>query len=368
MRVTGTTVRVKGVKRYRSKGRWFCYHRASGIRLKSPFGTPAFFAELARVEEAWAATGGAKARPGSLGAAIASYRRSPAFTELAPRTRADYQLVFDYLADLDPMPLARIDTAFVARLRDKTYKLRKRRFANYVVSVLGSVLRHGAEYGLVAGNPAKGVKKIARPKNMAKANRAWSAAERSTVLDAAPPYLQVPIALGMFTGMREGDVLRLPRNARADDGWLVVKTAKAGTDLAWPVHSRLAEILDGAPAHDAVTMCVNSRGRPWKSASAFRSAFFKLIRRLEGKAAVRDGLTFHGLRHTVGKLLKEDGASDEDIAVALGQKTVAMARHYSEEADKRTRMTAVVKTFDPLKGRGDPRQMKLQLGKNGGES
>jgi len=45
-----TVVRVKGLKRYRVKGRWYAYHRKSGTRLKSEFGTAQFIAELASLE------------------------------------------------------------------------------------------------------------------------------------------------------------------------------------------------------------------------------------------------------------------------------------------------------------------------------
>ena len=45
-----TVVRVKGVKRYRAKGRWYAYHRKTGVRLKAEFGTGEFFAELAALE------------------------------------------------------------------------------------------------------------------------------------------------------------------------------------------------------------------------------------------------------------------------------------------------------------------------------
>lgn len=45
-----TRVRVKGIKRYRSKGRWYVYHRKSGKRIDAEFGTGAFFNELATLE------------------------------------------------------------------------------------------------------------------------------------------------------------------------------------------------------------------------------------------------------------------------------------------------------------------------------
>lgn len=60
----------------------------------------------------------------------------------------------------------------------------------------------------------------------------------------------------------------------------------------------------------------------------------------EGK--IGKGLTLHGLRHTLGKMLKEAGLSDGDIADILGQSGTAMARHYSREADLPETSKAVV--------------------------
>ena len=71
-----TVVRVKGVKRYRSKGRWYYYHRATGTRLNAEFGTGEFFAELAALERKVKRE---KAAPGTLGMLLASYRFSPIF-------------------------------------------------------------------------------------------------------------------------------------------------------------------------------------------------------------------------------------------------------------------------------------------------
>ncbi len=60
------------------------------------------------------------------------------------------------------------------------------------------------------------------------------------------------------------------------------------------------------------------------------------------------GLTFHGLRHTVGTLLIEAGYDIDAVRRWLGQKTLAIAIHYSESADTSERMRDVVKKLDPL--------------------
>lgn len=363
-----STVSVKGLKRYTSKGEMYCYHRASGTRLHAEFGSPAFFEELRVAEEK--AKGQPAAAAGTLAAAIMLYQKHFRWTDLAPRSKVDYQRVIDYLEPLGRMPLATIDRAFVAGLRDKTFAKKKRRFANYVIAVLSTIFSVAAERGLMKDNPATGIRAIPKPKGAPKANRAWKQHERDVMMEEAPPTLRLPIALGMFAGLRQGDVVRLPRNA-VQDGWLVARTNKAGVDIAWPIHTELARIIEEAAEAERqrreaklkkqpnlvipepMTLCVNSRGTSWTQ-DGFQTSFFKLVRRLEEEEKIGAGLTFHGLRHTVGALLKEDGASEEDIAIALGQKTVAMARHYSQEADRRTRMTAATLKFDPLKKKKAP--------------
>ena len=98
-------------------------------------------------------------------------------------------------------------------------------------------------------------------------------------------------------------------------------------------HPILAQILASAPQHDAVTLAANSRGQPWTE-SGYNSTFGKFIDRLEQGGKVAPGLTMHGLRHTLGTRLREAGADLDDIRRLLGQKTLSMAQHYSETADR----------------------------------
>ena len=68
-----TRVRVKGIKRYRSKGRWYVYHRKTGKRIDAEFGTAAFFDDLATLERQVKREA---ALPGTLGGLLAAYRAS----------------------------------------------------------------------------------------------------------------------------------------------------------------------------------------------------------------------------------------------------------------------------------------------------
>ncbi len=91
----------------------------------------------------------------------------------------------------------------------------------------------------------------------------------------------------------------------------------------------------------------NSQGDAWTE-GGFRSSFFKLVAELEATGAVGPGLTFHGLRHTVGTMLAELDYDDRSIADALGQETEAMARHYSRRANLGPKMGKMAASIQEL--------------------
>jgi hypothetical protein len=123
--------------------------------------------------------------PGTLGGLIEAYRGSPEFREqLVPRTRSDYQTGFDYLAAIENIPIAQIDEAAVITFRDRAFTQWKRRFANYVVQVLRLLFSWGRQRNIVPRALAE-IPLIRKPRGTPKANRAWTAAECASVLQAA---------------------------------------------------------------------------------------------------------------------------------------------------------------------------------------
>tara|TARA_R110000744_G_scaffold127216_4_gene233934 strand:- start:775 stop:1020 length:246 start_codon:yes stop_codon:yes gene_type:complete len=62
--------------------------------------------------------------------------------------------------------------------------------------------------------------------------------------------------------------------------------------------------------------------------------------------AVSHGLALNGLPHTVATILAEMGMDDRTIADMLGQRTLAMAQHYSRRANRARKLTGVVENFD----------------------
>lgn len=340
-----TVLRIKGFQIFADRhGRMRCYHRKTKTPIdlsKAPLGSAEFVAECARIAELSKIASTAK--PGTLSMLISDYRASSSFQDLAPRTRSDYQRVFDYLRPIADTALARFDRPLVVRIRDKA-AARGRRFANYVKAVLSIVFGWGAERGYLGANPAAHVKNIRRAKGAADANRPWSDAERHAVLDAAPAHLKSALALMMFTGLGPKDALRLPRSFY-DGREIATRRSKTGEPVFWPAPTPLWEVLSSGPSHDAVTLCANSDGRPWTE-SGFRASWRPLRLRLERAGEIGPGLTLYGLRHTVAVILRECGFDERTIADALGQKTIEMARHYARGADLKPKMRVVVEAFE----------------------
>jgi integrase len=336
-------VPVRGVNKVRAKGRIYYYHRASGVRLRSEFGTPAFFLELDRLNAAPPAPN-AQNKPGTWGALVAAYRCSPEFARLADRTRSDYQKVLDYLAPIDAMPLPQLDGPAVIAIRDRAFRQKKWRFANYVLQVLCTLLNWGRPRRLApAVNPAAGIDKIPRPRDKPRANRPWTASECAAVIGTASGGLRLAIALGMYAAMRIGDATRVTWSIY-DGAALEWRQGKTGDEVWVPAHRDLRILLDQAP-RPATTIVTGARGRPLTEAGLAKS-FRTLILGLERQGKIGDDLTFHGLRHTAGKTLADLGADPRMIQALLGHRSMAASLHYSDAADRRRAATAAIHVLE----------------------
>ncbi|GJE26270.1 tyrosine-type recombinase/integrase [Methylobacterium organophilum] len=340
-------VRVPGVKVYTSKGILYAYDRASGIRLTPPhvYGSPEWWTALQAIRDK--AKPGAKEKAGTWGGLVKAYRETEHFkTDLAPRTRQDYLGVIDWLSTWHDVEVSKWGRGFVAGLRDRAHKERNRRFANYVLSVISVVFAHAVEKQLADANPVRDVKKLRRPKSQQRANRPWTEEEWDAVLTAASPELRAAILLGGILGYRQGEALSVRRDSwNSRTGTLSRISAKSGKPVKVPAPAEVDAALRALPKHDAVTLLVNSLGRPWQQ-DGFRGSFFRLIRTLEAEGKVADGLTFHGLRHTAATRMRRLGFDTRTIADMLGQETEGMAAHYSREADLEPKLKGVVRRLD----------------------
>lgn len=313
----------------------YYYHRPSRTRLPGLPGSPEFLLAI----QGLSSKASQPLTTGTLGALIEAYRASPDFADLAPRSRAIYQDVFDYLRPLTHVALASFTSDRLYELRDRTFKLRKRAFANLTIKLLRTVFNWGMKRRQCDTNPALAVDLVAKPRNAPVVNRPWTPEELETVLAQAPGPIRVAVALAAYTGLRESDVA-LVTWACYDGTAFEVRQVKTGNSVWIPAHSRLRAILDELP-HQSPQIVVSSAGRPY-APRTLSSRFWTFMAELRDAGKVGPGLSFHGLRHTLGTALAEAGCDPATIASILGHKTTAMAEHYSRHANRRRLASAAI--------------------------
>ena len=307
----------------------------------------AFFDELREVEARAAAQPAPpkEEKPGTWGALVKLYRKDK-LPSLAKRSQSDYQKVLDWMKPLAGIEVSLVTRGFVIRLRDRAYKEHKRRFANYVVSVVQSVLTWAVDREYVDNHDVRHIKPIPRPRALARANRPWTREEWETVIASAPKHLKAPILLCGVLGWREGEVIARPRSDYDPRTRRIKRiSAKSGKEVRTSVPRLVTDALEALLPHDATTLIVNSRGRPW-TPDGFRVSVFKLLGALEEEGRVGPGLTVHGLRHTVGTIMREARFDKDTVADMLGQDTAEMAEWYAREAVLDRKLERVVEALD----------------------
>lgn len=342
-------IKLRGLKIYYSKGTRYVYHRATGIRLTSLFGSPEFIAEVASINARHKKTA---ERHGTWGGLVKAYKESPRYQiDIKPRTRRDYDRVLFWLKTLESTALVDWNRSYVTQIQDKARQQKGIRFARYVTSVVSLVFTWGMARGLTESNPAEGVEKLRRPKDRPRANRPWTDAEWNIVWKRATPHIRAILALAGILGWRGGETIAAPRNCYSRKARTITRvSSKSGRVVTSTVPDQVAKALDVLFPHDATTLLVNSRGKPWTE-NGFRVSVFKLLRSLHRDGLIGAGLTVHGLRHTVATRAREMGFTPRAIADTLGQETEGMALHYSKTADATQGVSDIVTSIAKNKKR-----------------
>jgi integrase len=268
-------------------------------------GTPEFVREY---HDAYASF--RQPRAGTLMTIIAQYKASPEFTGLAASTRRSYlayiKLVEDEFGDLPLAALAdrRVRGEFKG-WRDKLGHTPRK--ADFAWTVLARVLSFAKDRGIIAVNPCE---RGGRLYSADRRDRVWTEQDIAALLPTTSKELQLALMLAIWTGQRQGDLLRLAWSAY--DGALIrLRQSKTGRRIAMPAGAPLKALLDATERRGPMIL-TNSLGRPWTS-DGFRTSW--------GKACDRAGiidLTFHDLRGTAVVRLAIAGATVPQIATFTG--------------------------------------------------
>jgi integrase len=242
---------------------------------------------------------------------LRAYQESAEFSGLAERTRSDYvKLIKGIEKELGDFPLAaltdRRTRGIFMTWRDKL-AARSRRQADYAWSVLARVLSWGLDRGLVLANPCARGGRLYRG---SRADQIWTADDEATFLRHAPKHFHLPLLLALWTGQRQGDLLRLPWSAY-DGTHIRLRQSKTGARVVIPVGAPLKAALDAAARRSTIIL-TSKAGRPWTS-GGFRASW-----RIACNAAGITGLTFNDLRGTAVTRLAIAECTEAEIATITG--------------------------------------------------
>ena len=173
--------------------------------------------------------------------------------------------------------------------------------------MLARVLSWALRRGLVDANPCE---KGGRLYRGSRAEHVWTDADEAAFLRAAPAHLHLAIVLALWTGQRQGDLLRLPWSAY-DGERIRLRQSKTGVRVEIPVGAPLKAALDATKRKSPIIL-VTSDGKPW-TADGFRSSWRKAC-----QAAAVTGVTFNDLRGTAVTRLALAGATVPEIATITG--------------------------------------------------
>mgnify|MGYP001766562882 CR=1 FL=1 len=306
-----TRVRLKGLNsktKMLASGKIVTYWYAwkGGPRLPGKPGSAEFMAAYNE-----AATAKRKPPAGVLLSLMAGYQESDDFLSLASRSRADYvKQIKKIEVEFGDFPIAaladrRTRGEFLA-WRDRL-AVASRRQADYAFQVLARILSWSKDRGLINVNPCE---KSGRLYRATRAEMVWTDADEASFLAKAPKHLHLALLLALWTGQRQGDLLRLPWSAY-DGERIRLRQGKTGVRVVVPVGAPLKAALDSIERKSPIIL-VNSEGKPW-TADGFRSSWGKAAE----KAGIAD-LTFHDLRGTAVTRLALAGATEAEIVTLTG--------------------------------------------------
>jgi integrase len=241
---------------------------------------------------------------------IAEFRSSAEFLGLAASTRKDYARYLGLVEqEFGDMPLGALSDPR-ARGDFMTWRdtmVNTPRKADFAYTVLARVFSFAKNRGRIATNPCE---RGGRLYSADRVDALWTEELTGRALSGLPPELRWAFVLALWTGQRQGDLLRLPWSTY-DGEQIRLQQSKTGRRLVIPASAPLKAELDAIPRVSTIIL-TNTEGKPWTS-DGFRSSWRKAIARLG-----ITGLTFHDLRGSAVTRFAEAGATESEIAAITG--------------------------------------------------
>ncbi len=264
----------------------------------------------------------------SWAALVASYRTSDRWLALRTRTRADYELVLEYITgkngDKDMTRAKRSD--ILAAMDANRHRVR---FANAIPQVMSVLCEHAIDLGWRADNPAKGTRRLVVPVEKRKPHIPWPDDAVALWRAQARPLPRLIFELGVGSVQRPADWCRF-RWDDYDGKALRVTQGKTGVSLTLPCTPELVAVLapywTPAIARTDAQILRNTLGQPL---TYYAMAAIMLAERKRLGLVAYD---LHALRYRGVMELAWAGCDDDEIAAYSGHASKAMVRKYAGDA------------------------------------
>jgi integrase len=297
--------------------RVYYYHRDTGMRLNGDPGSPEFIAAYARAEKKVT-----ERQPDSCAGLIRAFLTSPEFEKnLQPSTQKEYRRILMAIeGKFGRAPIAAMaDPRFAGdalEWRDEIAALKPREADNRMI-VFGRLLSWAKRRHRVSANVLEDYERIYRSD---RSDKIWLPEHIAAMQAVASPEFWSFFLGALFTGLRQGDLRRLPWSAYdgAAISWRVTKRRKgdAGVKVTIPCTRTLRSLLDSLPRRGPLIF-TTATGRGWQKryvAHHFETARAKAAEVLPEVVE----LHFHDTRGTAITMLAEAGASVPEIAAITG--------------------------------------------------
>jgi integrase len=308
--------RLKGLAKIRKtlatgKTITYCYAWRAGPLLKNKIGEPIQPDDPA-LPAAYEAAHEARRNPqtNDLAMLITRFRKSTDFTATAHDTQREYNRYLDQIREkFGSITIEELQRP-MTRGKFKEWRdslARTPRAADYAWMVLARVLSVAKDRGTLAVNICERGGRLSRG---GRAEKIWTDADIARFDAVAPAYMRLALLLGLWTGQRQGDLLRLAWTAY-DGTSIRLKQSKTGARVTVPLAAPVRAALDTL-GREGKTVLLNSRGQPWTKAG-FQTSWRKICE----KAGIK-GLTYHDLRGTTVTRLALAGCTVTEIAAVTG--------------------------------------------------
>lgn len=266
----------------------------------------------------------------SLAGLIVQYKSSPAYTDLSTVSQKDYDPFLAQLSsEFGDMPIIALNEhgarAVFKDWRDTMAQTPRK--ADRAWSVVKRVFSWALDMELIIRNPCSGGGRLWKG---TRADIIWHDEHLAVAREALNSNLHQALMLALWTGQRQGDILKLTWSAY-DGQHIRLQQSKTGKRVTIRVYSELKAMLDSMEKLSP-TILTNTQGRPWTS-DGFKTSWGRAIK----KAGI-EGVTFHDLRGTFITTARRSGATMEEIAAASGHSikdvTRVLEAHYLAHDEK----------------------------------